>query len=418
MSLLSLELESLGSRSPVYPVFLGICYKVFGKNDNAIRVVQILLSGIVALMVYFFTTRYYGVNVGFIAGLLYSFCPTFGYYPAFFLRETLLVALFFISSFLILKAFDVRSIFVAVCAALSVILTILTKPVFLFLGLFIVLMLMLFCRESIILDRRKAALAAIIVFLPILFLLGPFIKLNEAKPQALTGGGIGTSLIYNSSELALSDKEKVARLIGLVSRNLSEKLFPDIDFRTLWPYPAIAKEIIERAHSKYSQLSNSQDRLLNMVFDLYQKHPFGYLTNRLTTLIRLNAFQYPSRLNETDRWKDFYNRGNSKSFIFIFMDLFLKLVSNPVFWAAGGIIIMKRKKLPVCPVLLPILYVNLVYCFIDGIPRYALPILPFYLIAGSVLFEAIWTKAVSSYRSWPFISKDKYIPKPQNLSAQ
>ena len=123
-----------------------------------------------------------------------------------------------------------------------------------------------------------------------------------------------------------------------------------------------------------------------MAIDLYKEHPFGYLINRITTLIRLNAFQYPSRLNETDRWKDFYNRGNSKALVVIVLDLILKFLSNPVFWALGGIIVMKKKKLPIFPILLPALYINLVYGFLYGIPRYGLPALPFYLIAGAVMF--------------------------------
>ena len=47
---------------------------------------------------------------------------------------------------------------------------------------------------------------------------------------------------------------------------------------------------------------------------------------------------------------------------------------------------MKRKRFPVLPILLPVLYINIVYCFLDGIPRYGLPALAFYFIGGAVIF--------------------------------
>ena len=378
--------DVLARPGPGYPIFLGICFKMLGINNDAVRIVQILLSGFTSLMVYFFASRYYGENVGFIAGLLYSICPTFGYYPPFFLRETLMVFLFFLSHFLVMKTLDSNSIFIALSAAFSLTLTLLTKPIFLFFGIFVVSFVVIFHREYIHWNRRAICVVAVIVLLPIICFSGFGYWLQKENSHIVAGGGIGKNLLYNGSELALSDKEKAARLIGLISRNFSEKLFPDINFRTLWPYPDVVTKLMKEADSKYSHLPNRQDRFLHTAFDLYKEHPFAYLINRITTLIRLNAFQYPSRLNETDRWKDFYNRGNNKSLLVIILDLILKLISNPFFWALGGFVVMKKLKLPILPVLLPVLYVNLVYCFLDGIPRYGLPALPFYLISGAVMF--------------------------------
>ena len=378
---------------PAYPVFVGICFKVFGRHDNAVRLVQVLLSAFVALLVYSFASRYYGKDVGFIAGLLYSFCPTFGHYPGFFLTDNLIVFLFVFSCWLTMKAIDKQNMLIAVCAAVSITLTFLTKSVFLFLGLFIVSMLFIFYRKQINWNRRLVGIMTIIALLPICFFSGWLYRVHQHNPMIISsGGGVGRILLYNGSELALSDREKAARLIGLISRNLSEKMFPDIAFSTLWPYPEIMYKLIEEADRKYSELPNRYERFSRLMFDLYKEHPFGYFINRITTLIRLNAFQYPSRLNETDRWKDFYNRGNSKSLVVIILDLVLKLLSNPFFWAIGGFALMKRNKLPIFPVLLPILYVNLIYCFLDGIPRFGLPALPFYLIAGAVGFHYILKK--------------------------
>ena len=312
---------------PAYPVFVGICYTVFGKHDNAVRIVQVLLSSFVAVLVYSFARRYYGENVGFIAGLLYSFCMTFAHYPGFFLTDNLIVFLFVLSCWLAMKAFDMRNIPLSVCAAISLSALTFTKGVFLFLGAFVALMLVGFCarKASCKFDTRLTVGMITIAFLPMMFFSGWVYHVNKRSPEIMSsGGGIGYNLIYNGADLALSDREKVARLIGLLSRNLSEKIFPDIDSRTLWPYAAIVKTLKAEADRKYSQLPNANDRYLQMSLDLYRDHPFGFVINRITTLIRLNAFQYFSRLNETDRWNDFYNRTGNKSLIVIILDLVLK----------------------------------------------------------------------------------------------
>ena len=374
---------------PAYPVFVGICYTVFGKHDNAVRIVQVLLSAFVAVLVFSFAGRYYGENVGFIAGLLYSFCMTCAHYPGFFLTDNLIVFLFVLSCWLAMKAFDTRSIPLSICAAISLSALIFTKGVFLFLGAFVALMLVGFCakKASCKFDTRLTVAMIMIAFLPMILFSGWVYHINKRSPEIMSsGGGIGYNLLYNGADLALSDREKAAKLIGLLSRNLSEKIFPDIDFRTLWPYAAIVKTLKAEADRKYSQLPNANDRYLQMSLDLYREHPFGFIINRITTLIRLNAFQYFSRLNETDRWKDFYNRGNKKSIFVIIFDIMMKAISNPLIWFVSGIALLKRRKMAIWPILIPALYVNIIYCFLDGIPRYGLPCLPFYLIGGAILF--------------------------------
>ena len=370
--------DVLVGSTPIYHLFVGTCFRIFGEHDNAVRIVQVLLSAVVALFVYAFANRYYGENVGFIAGLLYSFCPTFAHYPGFFLKETLMVFLFFLTYILILKAFRTNNIVVSCCAVFSLLILSLTKPVFWFFGIFTIVALLVFGRKYFSRNRRTVGTAIIIGVLPIFLLSGLVYHAQKKNPRFLrNAGGAGGSLIANTAELALSDREKAARVIGLISRNLSEKIFPDIDFHTLWPYPYKALKRWKKENPGRGQLP--------MAFDLIKEHPFGYFINRITTLIRLNAFQYPSRLNETDRWKDFYNRGNNKSLVVIVIDLILKLLSNPFFWAVGGFIVIIRKKLPILPILLPALYINIVYGLLDGIPRYGLPALPFYLISGAAM---------------------------------
>ncbi len=393
--------KSIGGVAPVYPVFLGICFKAFNGSNNAVRLIQVLLSAAVSLLVYVLARRYYGEKIGLIAGLLYSFCPTFAHYPGFFLRETLIVFLFFISYWMVLNALTNNSVSLSIVAVFSLIMILLSKPVFLFYGAFISLALYIYLKKNIGLwNRRSIIILLIVTLLPIIFSFGWIQRSKKMNPTVISSGQTGMVLLFNGSELALTGKERVARLVGLVSRNLAERLFPEIDYKTLWPYPAVAKKLLEDTEKNYAYLPDKQGRLLQMVYKLYKENPFGYIVNRLSTLMRLNAFQYPSRLNETDRWKDFYNRTDNKSLVVVLMDIILKTISNPFIWAVGGYIIMIKERMPIVPVLLPPLYINLIYCFLDGIPRYGLPALPFYLISGAVFFHYGFVKLFPKF--YPF----------------
>ena len=327
----------LANERPGYILFLGGCFKIFGRNDNAVRLIQVFISALTALLVYYFAKKFYGENIGFIAGLLYSFCPTFAHYPGFLLRATLKTFFFFLTYLLIDKAFSCKNLLVPFFAVTTLIVLSAINPEFCFFGVFASVLLAIVHRKDNISNGRSIRNIIIIAVLPMIFLSGLMYWAYEKNRFPIPGG----ILLYSGSELALSNKEKAARVIGLISRNLSEKIFPEIDFHTLWPYPAIANTLKKEALEKYS----GRYKFFQRVVDLYKEHPFGYVINRVTTLIRLNAFIYPSRLNETDRWKDFYNRSGPgadgrNSWFMIIADLILKLLTNPFCWAVGGFFVM------------------------------------------------------------------------------
>ncbi len=388
------------SVEPGYHVFLGLCFRMFPDNDMAVRGVQVLLFAMTSLLVYAFAKQYYSERVAFTASMLYSLCPTFAHYPGFFLTETLAVFLFLSSAYFLCRTIETARLSLSLLTGIVLSISLMTKYAFLFFGLFFVIFYLPSSRKRNLL--RKETVMPVIIALAIPFLtFGLWLYWNVYKidPDVKSKRRIGIVLLYNGSEIALTPEEKVARLIGLVSRNLSEKIFPQIDYQTLWPYPSIAKKLFNEADKKYQYIESEDTRYTKYAFDLYKQYPGSYLINRITTLMRLNAFQYPSRLNETDRWKDFYNRSDNKSWVMIILDLLLKTISNPLVWALGGFIMLFKKSMPLHPLLLPPLYINLIYCFLDGIPRYGLPALPFYLIAGAALFSFAFETVLKKYNS-------------------
>jgi len=387
------------AREPGYHIFLGLCFKMFGPKDNIVRFIQVILSAFTSLVIYSIGKRYYGENIGFISGLLYSFCPTFAYYPTFFLSESLAVFLFVLSYRLIIKSTDTGNLLFAGVSGGCLAAASLTKFTFLFFGLFAVILAMIVNKGGFKWNRRQIGISAIIGLVPIMsVLVWSYWNVHKTDPSMEQDRRFGRTLIFSGSELGLSPREQTARFVSLISRNLAEKIFAEIDFKKLWPHPEVYKQLMKEAQIRYADEKSMDVRYMLFAFDLYREHPWRYIFSRINTLMRLNSFQYPSRLNETHRWKDFYNRGNNKSIVVIVFDIILKLISNPLFWALGGFIVMIKQKVPVSPVLLPVLYINIIYCFLDGIPRFGLPALPFYLIAAAVLFSWFLRKVKNRFQ--------------------
>jgi len=81
-------------RGPIYPLFLGLVYKIFGQHLKAARVVQCIIGGLSVLITYWIATAMFNPGVGIIAALISTFYPPFLHYmnwsgPGYLLAETL-----------------------------------------------------------------------------------------------------------------------------------------------------------------------------------------------------------------------------------------------------------------------------------------------------------------------------------------
>lgn len=75
-------------REPVYPIFLFLVYKVFGESVFLVRVVQSALSVLSIYFIFFITKKIFGNKEAVISSTITCFWPTFIYYSATLLRET------------------------------------------------------------------------------------------------------------------------------------------------------------------------------------------------------------------------------------------------------------------------------------------------------------------------------------------
>lgn len=79
-------------REPGYPVLLGTFFKIFGKTYGVIVLVNLLLSAALLVLLHWVGARLFGDAVGLLAAALAAVYPTFLYYAAQPLRETMMAA--------------------------------------------------------------------------------------------------------------------------------------------------------------------------------------------------------------------------------------------------------------------------------------------------------------------------------------
>ncbi|MDD5542550.1 MAG: glycosyltransferase family 39 protein [Acidobacteriia bacterium] len=80
-------------RPPLYPAFLSIFYRM-SLPDQAARAAQGFLDSLVAVLLFFFATRYFNPWVGWFSGIFFALHPFILVWPRYILTETLFLDLF------------------------------------------------------------------------------------------------------------------------------------------------------------------------------------------------------------------------------------------------------------------------------------------------------------------------------------
>ena len=102
-------------------------------------------------------------------------------------------------------------------------------------------------------NRRQIGIGAIIGLVPIMSVFAwSYWNVHKIDPSMEQDRRFGRTLIYSVSELGLSSREQTARFVSLISRNLAEKLFAEIDFKKLWPHPEVYKQLMKEAQERYA----------------------------------------------------------------------------------------------------------------------------------------------------------------------
>lgn len=367
-------------REPAYPFFIFLVYKLFGVSLFAVAIFQVIMHAAIILIAYYLANKIFNERIAKLSmGLLILF-PMFYIYTSAPLSEIfacLLAMLFFL--FFYLAEQKGNYIFFAI-AGLFLGGLVLTKAMFF---LFIVFPLLLLFANGIKsakgFDFKKPLIMLFFFALVIL----PWMARNYSHFKEFTIASRGGNMIYTRALKNSYSLDKAAKYsLSILSGEYIVRRFIDNDyvFEDSWidtaELNAFAKNI------KNSNKLNNYDKLDVLMGQeakrLLLEHPFKFLYFGMVEIISLNS----PMIYQEKHFSMFHDN--------IYHNTFLKTLSIIIFrtvWAIflffmiyGAIRTCKEKKEKAYVFLAIILYVNMVLFFLQGNPRFLMPIFPFYLI--------------------------------------
>ncbi len=148
-------------RPPLYPGLLALTWKMLGgSNLQAVRVIQIMLSAVTALLVYLLGAHIWGPRVGRVAAAICWLYPSFIFYDYLILTETLFTCLLVAFVFATVRLVQEPRLPFAIACGLSLGLAALTRSVLWPLPLILCPALMLVLNVT---RTRRLALAATVL---------------------------------------------------------------------------------------------------------------------------------------------------------------------------------------------------------------------------------------------------------------
>ncbi len=387
---------------PFYPLFLAGIYKVFGHNYDTVRIIQIFLFAFLVVFIYLIADLCGLVadkrgliknNLAFWSTIAVALFPGLAIEAGNAATEILFTFLLIVSVFTFYQASLKNSNLWLFSAGIFLALSAMTKSIVQF---FIVLaalnVLFIYYQRALF---KKGTLKAAILLLAFLAALSPWYLYNrygEITIAPRIGGGLASRV--ERMERFYSDYAGhfIGRLFGYY---FSEKLGIKASYDDYRNVVVTDKTVNELVKSGKNDIEIDQ-QLTAGALKTILKEPHKYIAISLLDFISFNSPILPrdnqwrntleihpmfaeGRHPEIPDWKKtgiiIGIRGIWFLFLFLAICGAVKIARN---WAASGWLI------------LIVLYFNLAYSAIHAIPRYALPIYPFYILLAVVGLAAIF----------------------------
>lgn len=370
-------------REPMYPAFVAAVFRVTGDNPFVVLVVQALLLGILAAGTFLLARQTMPEVWAAFAGL--AVIPLLSAYVGLFLSE-MLAACLILAAACTLAAADRRRLpwrFLIAGALLG--LAALTKAIVLFFVPIAALAIIVRGRT----DFRRALVHAGVLVAAFTIIVFPWMLRNREHfgvLQIASRGGLVLYVRASRTELPPHDRHLLMAQ-SILGDRLIAKFSPDI----------LGKQaLLDGAESMWVEFaalraSGISDQDVNARFGhkaiaIILRHPFAYATDTIQEFFLLNMLAMP-----VVDMRELLVTGHP-SLPDVVKDVIVALLRlvNFVWIALIGYGVWSSRKNPALfwPAFI-VVYWNLIHMAIDAIPRYAVPILPLYLIIAVVAIRRL-----------------------------
>lgn len=385
------------TREPLYPLFIGAIYKIFGRHHEVVLFAQALLHAITTFLTYSLAKRFLSLYTSYLAGIMVAIDPTVSGFCSYLLTEPL--TLFLIICFIYLMAgFEEKNglLFAVIGGALLGLIT-LCRAIFMFMPFFIWVMLIFTNRQAL----KRRVIQGVVLIATFTIVVAPWVYRNmkEFNVAAITTRS-GHLLLWRAMRLEYTPREMLVHIVYGASDTLGRTLFPDdyskMTVRGEW---GTASENIYTAGEKIYQDYRAQgyseleaDRMLqDKAIEMIEQHPIKYILQSFLELWKLSFFEivpfaYSDKFNELMQ---------SSSALFVIgktLRIGLRYYYSWFILALAAVGVIKGLKTlgwRRCAILLcPVVYVTITGIIGNASPRYLFPSVPFIMIfAASAFFS-------------------------------
>jgi 4-amino-4-deoxy-L-arabinose transferase-like glycosyltransferase len=279
-----------GARVPVYPFVFLLCH----FNDFAIFLFQLCLGICIAMMLfYFFREISNNESIGFLAGLVYTLSPNQFLFEVCLVTETTTTFLIVLSFFVLTKVFrNPKKSYLLLLVAVTSCLTALTRPLFLFSPILILLGIVGAGVKGGWSHKKITTLsrAVIIFFVTILAFIGTDILLNKTQNNytgVTTLAGFNLVNHVTSFVESASPKYDALKHILVVQREEQVRKTGKPEFAIYFVY----RRMMKTTGTNFEEISKL---LQGMAISAIENNPLAYAKSVLKGMLDFwkPAFQY------------------------------------------------------------------------------------------------------------------------------
>lgn len=383
-------------RDPGFPLFLAAIYLIFGHSYVAVYAIQTILFGLTSVLIFWLAKKIINDKLAFCAAMLTSLFYAFGQFSIMLLTEILATFVLVLIVFYSLRAAEtLKYRYFAVAGFVAGYLA-LIKSITLFLIVFLIVAFLIINARKLNGDIFKKLLLMTLCWA---FIIAPWMARNKIfLHEDVSGGKMAINLWAQARKLYFTGPElaqySLAYTLGVP---LAQYFFPSYQHRW-WEHwtsgtmgsgvgrfpPAIMEMLKKEDIQVFSPAAN---KFLGSQYGGYYMDAYNEaLRNNWPKAIyfagfeavKLNVFLSPFSV-------DFGIDGMFSDTPLTAAKVVIILVLR-ILWvlffglAVYGIIKSLRHWRNIIFLFVPILYFNGIYIFFDAIPRYALPIYPYYFI--------------------------------------
>lgn len=359
-------------REPLYPVFLFVNYKIFGMYPNLIRLEQLILVFLMCFLVYKISRDFFSENVSRLAATMVALHPLFIIYSGEIISETLTAFLILLFCFTLIWSLKYENLFYSLLSGLILGLLALTKSIFVFMPIFIIIYYFFW-------GKNKKILQTLLFVIGFCLLVLPWSYRNYLlfdRWAIAERGGVAAYVHTSKTELSGQDLKNyaISALFSQYFVRLRDNSF-DIFKINIDPMNKKIKAFLGEGYSR----RETDILLLNEAKKSWKEYPFKNFLIGFLELSKANAPTVPrnSVIFVYDisggLWQQFI-----KGWVIIFVRLLWLSLTLISFY---GIFKVAQERIYLLfPLILFIVYLNGLIFFLEGTPRFIFPIYSLYFI--------------------------------------